>query len=54
MVYEKVGSEVERILEDKSKPVTGNEIKESSTKLKQETSYSVITFLWALLPFATC
>lgn len=41
MVYEKFRKEVERILEEKSKPVTWNEIKESSTKLKQKAPYHV-------------
>ncbi len=41
MVYEKFRKEVERILEEKSKPVTWNEIKKSSTKLKQKAPYHV-------------
>jgi len=41
MVYEKFRQEVERILEEKAKPVTWNEIKESSTKLKQKAPYHV-------------
>lgn len=41
MVYEKFRKEVERILEEKAKPVTWNEIKESSTKLKQKAPYHV-------------
>jgi hypothetical protein len=41
MVYEKFKNEVERILEEESKPVTWNEIKESSTKLKQKAPYHV-------------
>lgn len=41
MVYEKFRREVERILEEKAKPVTWNEIKESSTKLKQKAPYHV-------------
>ncbi|MBE0516117.1 MAG: hypothetical protein IBX41_01830 [Methanophagales archaeon] len=41
MVYEKFRHEVERILEEKAKPVTWNEIKESSTKLKQKAPYHV-------------
>ena len=41
MVYEKFRSEVERILEEKSRPVTWNEIKASSTKLKQKAPYHV-------------
>ena len=41
MVYEKFKNEVERILEEKSKPVSWNEIKESSTKLKQKAPYHV-------------
>ena len=41
MVYEKFRKEVERILEEKAKPVTWNEIKASSTKLKQKAPYHV-------------
>ena len=41
MVYEKFRHEVERILEEKSRPVTWNEIKASSTKLKQKAPYHV-------------
>ncbi len=41
MVYEKFKHEVERILEEKSKPVTWNEIKASSTNLKQKAPYHV-------------
>jgi len=41
MVYEKFKKEVERILEEKAKPVTWNEIKESSAKLKQKAPYHV-------------
>ncbi|MCK4475735.1 MAG: hypothetical protein KAU16_03320 [Methanophagales archaeon] len=41
MVYEKFRKEVERILEEKAKPLTWNEIKASSTKLKQKAPYHV-------------
>ncbi len=41
MVYEKFKKEVERILEEKGEPLTWNEIKESSTKLKQKAPYHV-------------
>ncbi|MHC1611357.1 MAG: hypothetical protein ACXQTW_07185 [Candidatus Methanospirareceae archaeon] len=41
MVYEKFREEVERILEEKGKPVTWNEIKGSSTRLKQKAPYHV-------------
>ena len=41
MVYEKFRQEVERILEEKARPVTWNEIKASSTKLKQKAPYHV-------------
>lgn len=41
MVYEKFRKEVERVLEERAKPVTWNEIKESSTKLKQKAPYHV-------------
>ena len=41
MVYEKFRQEVERILEEKSTPVTWNEIKANSTKLKQKAPYHV-------------
>lgn len=41
MVYEKFRQEVERILEEKSRPVTWNEIKASSAKLKQKAPYHV-------------
>jgi hypothetical protein len=41
MVYEKFRQEVERILKEKAKPVTWNEIKENSTKLKQKAPYHV-------------
>jgi hypothetical protein len=41
MVYEKFKQEVARILEETEKPVTWNEIKASSTKLKQKAPYHV-------------
>lgn len=41
MVYEKFKKEVEGILEDKAKPVTWNEIRDSSTRLKQKVPYHV-------------
>ena len=41
MPYEKFRKEVERILKEKEKPLTWNEIKESSTKLKQKAPYHV-------------
>ncbi|MBN1762391.1 MAG: hypothetical protein JW878_04850 [Methanomicrobia archaeon] len=41
MTYEKFRQEVERILEEKSEPITWNEIKASSTKLKQKAPYHV-------------
>jgi len=41
MPYEKFRKEVERILEEKAEPVTWNEIKASSTKLKQKAPYHV-------------
>ncbi|NOR77747.1 MAG: hypothetical protein GQ523_04840, partial [Methanophagales archaeon] len=41
MPYEKFRKEVERILEEKAEPVTWNEIKGSSTKLKQKAPYHV-------------
>jgi hypothetical protein len=41
MVYEKFRKEVERILEEKAKPVTWNDIKASSTTLKQKAPYHV-------------
>lgn len=41
MVYEKFRHEVERILEEKATPVTWNELKASSTKLKQKAPYHV-------------
>ncbi|MGB2728208.1 MAG: hypothetical protein WBD09_06995 [Halobacteriota archaeon] len=41
MVYEKFRKEVERILEEKAKPVTWNEIKASSGTLKQKAPYHV-------------
>ncbi len=41
MVYEKFRKEVERILEEKEKPVTWNEIKASSATLKQKAPYHV-------------
>ena len=41
MPYEKFRKEVERILEEKAEPLTWNEIKECSTKLKQKAPYHV-------------
>jgi hypothetical protein len=41
MVYEKFKQEVARILGEKDTPVTWNEIKASSTKLKQKAPYHV-------------
>jgi hypothetical protein len=41
MVYEKFKQEVARILEEKDRPVTWNEIKASSTRLKQKAPYHV-------------
>jgi hypothetical protein len=41
MVYEKFKQEVERILEEKATPVTWNELKASSTRLKQKAPYHV-------------
>lgn len=41
MVYDKFRKEVERILEEKAKPLTWNEIKEGSIKLKQKAPYHV-------------
>jgi len=41
MVYEQFKKEVERILEDKARPVTWNEIRDSSTRLKQKVPYHV-------------
>ncbi len=41
MAYEKFRKEVERILEEQAEPLTWNEIKERSTKLKQKAPYHV-------------
>jgi len=41
MMYEKFRKEVERVLEEKAKPLSWNEIKASSTKLKQKAPYHV-------------
>jgi hypothetical protein len=51
MTYEKFRHEVERILDEKSEPVTWNEIKASSTKLKQKAPYHVyvLTLITSLI-----
>ena len=41
MVYEKFRTEVARVLEEKAEPVTWNEIKASSSTLKQKAPYHV-------------
>lgn len=41
MGYDKFKREVERILEEKARPLTWNEIKENSTQLKQKAPYHV-------------
>jgi hypothetical protein len=41
MTYEKFREEIERILEEKSEPITWNELKANSTKLTQKAPYHV-------------